>query len=75
MSDNTRILLSEIPKGKLAEEHFSRDQVPVENPGPGEVLIRTLILSQDAANRAWMQGATYRSALSTGQVMSSYGKR
>ena len=73
MTENLRILLSEIPKGKLAEEHFSLDRVPVEKPGPGEELIRTLILSQDAANRAWMQGATYRSALSSGQVMSSYG--
>ncbi|MAQ10384.1 MAG: NADP-dependent oxidoreductase [Gammaproteobacteria bacterium] len=73
MTDNQRILLSEIPKGKLTESHFSLDQVAIEKPGPGEVLIRTLILSQDAANRAWMQGATYRSALTTGQVMSSFG--
>jgi hypothetical protein len=55
MTDNQRILLSEIPKGKLTESHFSLDQVAIAKPGPGEVLIRTLILSQDAANRAWMQ--------------------
>lgn len=70
---NQRILLSDIPKGKLEESHFSTDEVDVASPGEGEVLVKTLILSQDAANRAWMQGATYRSALSTGQVMSSGG--
>ena len=73
MTTNRRILLNEIPKGKLTEEHFLADEVEVTSPGDGEVLIKTLILSQDAANRAWMQGATYRSALSSGQVMSSGG--
>ena len=73
MATNRRILLSEIPTGKLTEEHFTQDEVALTPPGEGEVLVRTLILSQDAANRAWMQGATYRSALSSGQVMSSGG--
>ena len=73
MATNRRILLSEIPTGKLTEEHFTQDEVALTSPGEGEVLVRTLILSQDAANRAWMQGATYRSALSSGQVMSSGG--
>ncbi len=73
MTNNKRILLTEIPKGKLTESNFSHDEVPVTSPGEGEVLVKTLILSQDAANRAWMQGATYRSALESGQVMSSGG--
>ncbi|HIE86392.1 MAG: NADP-dependent oxidoreductase [bacterium] len=73
MATNRRILLSEIPTGKLTEEHFTQDEIDLTSPGEGEVLVRTLILSQDAANRAWMQGATYRSALSSGQVMSSGG--
>ncbi|MFT7242796.1 MAG: NADPH-dependent curcumin reductase CurA [Candidatus Azotimanducaceae bacterium] len=73
MTTNKRILLAEIPKGKLSEDHFSQDEVEVTSPAEGEVLVKTLLLSQDAANRAWMQGATYRSALSSGQVMSSGG--
>lgn len=73
MPKNRRILLSEMPTGKLGEEHFSQDEVETRSPGDGEVLVRTLLLSQDAANRAWMQGATYRSALESGQVMSSGG--
>jgi NADPH-dependent curcumin reductase CurA len=73
MPKNKRILLTELPTGKLGEEHFGQDEVDTRAPGEGEVLIKTLILSQDAANRAWMQGATYRSALESGQVMSSGG--
>lgn len=73
MPKNRRILLSEIPRGKLTEANFSHDEVDTPAPTAGEVLVKTLILSQDAANRAWMQGATYRSALESGQVMSSGG--
>ena len=73
MASNRRILLNEIPQGKLNEKHFSQDEVEIASPDENEVLVKTLILSQDAANRAWMQGATYRNALESGQVMSSGG--
>jgi NADPH-dependent curcumin reductase CurA len=33
------------------------------------LLLRVRYISLDAANRAWMQGATYRAALEAGQVM------
>jgi len=35
----------------------------------GTLLVRTHYISLDAANRAWMQGATYRDAVESGQVM------
>jgi hypothetical protein len=35
----------------------------------GELLLKTKLISLDAANRAWMQGATYRAAIEAGQVM------
>jgi len=73
MLTNKRILLSQLPTDKLTHDCFSSDEVPVTPAADGEVVIKTLILSQDAANRAWMQGATYRSALSGGDVMASYG--
>jgi hypothetical protein len=38
-------------------------------PKDGEVLLKTRLISLDAANRAWMQGATYRAAIEAGQVM------
>ncbi|MEM6709123.1 MAG: NADP-dependent oxidoreductase [Pseudomonadota bacterium] len=70
---NRRILLRELPSEKLTQDHFGSDEAPIPQPGAGEVLVRTLVLSQDAANRAWMQGATYRSAIESGQVMASGG--
>ncbi|MFT4099921.1 MAG: NADP-dependent oxidoreductase [Burkholderiaceae bacterium] len=67
--ENRQILLQSNPQGKLAVEHFRQGAGPIPTPGPGQVLLRTLMLSLDAANRAWMQGATYRSAVEAGQVM------
>jgi NADPH-dependent curcumin reductase CurA len=37
--------------------------------GDGEVLVRARYISLDAANRAWMWGATYRAAVKAGEVM------
>ena len=73
MLTNKRILLSQLPTDKLTHDCFGSDEVAVAAAADGEVVIKTLILSQDAANRAWMQGATYRSALAGGDVMASYG--
>jgi NADPH-dependent curcumin reductase CurA len=70
---NTQILVREIPKGALAPEHFETTETPVPAPGEGAVLVRQILLSLDAANRAWMQGATYRAAVVAGQVMDGYG--
>jgi NADPH-dependent curcumin reductase CurA len=66
---NRQILLAELPKGKLGPEHFRLAEAPVPAPKPGEVLVRVRYVSLDAANRAWMQGATYRSAVEAGSVM------
>jgi NADPH-dependent curcumin reductase CurA len=49
------------------------DEVPMPAPGPGELLLRTRLLSIDAANRAWMQSATYRDELKAGTVMAGTG--
>jgi NADPH-dependent curcumin reductase CurA len=66
---NRQILLVETPKGKLAPEHFRLVEGPMPSLGEGAVLVRIRYISLDAANRAWMQGATYRSAVEAGQVM------
>jgi NADPH-dependent curcumin reductase CurA len=66
---NRQIVLDQLPQGKLAPEHFKLIEAPRPAPGEGEALVRTRYISLDAANRAWMQGATYRSALNAGQVM------
>jgi hypothetical protein len=66
---NRQIILAEIPQGKLAASHFRLAEGAMPTPADGEVLLRTRYISLDAANRAWMQGATYRSALNAGDVM------
>ena len=66
---NRQILLAETPKGRLGPEHFRLVEAAVPTPGDGEVLLRVLYISLDAANRAWMQGATYREAVGAGSVM------
>jgi hypothetical protein len=66
---NRQILLVEKPTGKLAPTHFRLVNGKVPEPKDGEVLVRTRYISLDAANRAWMQGATYRSAVEANTVM------
>jgi len=66
---NRQIVLEQLPQGKLTPDHFRLAQAEKPQPGEGEVLVRTRYISLDAANRAWMQGATYRAALAAGDVM------
>ncbi len=67
---NRQILLVETPKGKLSAEHFKMAETTVPTlSDDGTLLLRTHYISLDAANRAWMQGATYRDAVESGQVM------
>ncbi|MEO8927138.1 MAG: NADP-dependent oxidoreductase [Caulobacteraceae bacterium] len=66
---NRQIVLAQLPEGRLGPEHFRLTEGAVPAPAEGEVLLKTLYVSLDAANRAWMQGATYRSALKAGDVM------
>ncbi len=68
-SVNRQVLLAEKPSGKLSPSHFKLVDGKVPEPKDGEVLLRTRLISLDAANRAWMQGATYRAAVETNTVM------
>ncbi len=72
MADNTQIFLVERPTGRLEESHFEIRQGPVPSPAEGQVLVRNILLSQDAANRAWLQGPTYKAAVEPGDVMHGY---
>jgi len=70
---NRQIVLIEKPTEKLTRDHFRLVQGPVPEPADGEALLRVLYISMDAANRAWMQGATYRSELKSNAVMAGGG--
>jgi len=67
---NRQILLVQVPSGKLAPEHFALQEAAIPSANAGEVVLKVRYLSLDAANRAWMQGATYRAAVVAGSVMS-----
>ncbi|MCP1974790.1 NADP-dependent oxidoreductase [Bradyrhizobium elkanii] len=66
---NRQILLVEKPTGKLGPEHFRLTTGTIPTPKDGEALVRTRYISLDAANRAWMHGATYRAAVEANTVM------
>lgn len=67
-----QIVLDEIPQGELKPGHFRVAEAPAPEIGDGDLLVKTVLISIDAANRAWMQGATYREAVKAGDVMHGY---
>jgi len=70
---NRQVLLAEKPSGKLGPEHFKMQTSALPEPKDGEALLRVRYISLDAANRAWMHGATYRSAVEANTVMAGGG--
>jgi NADPH-dependent curcumin reductase CurA len=69
MAVNHQVILAEKPRGKLALDNFRLAEAEIPRPAEGEVLVKARYVSLDAANRAWMQGVTYRAALGEGEVM------
>ena len=72
-SSNRQILLVEKPTGKLSPDHFKMAEAAMPVPKDGEALLKVHYISLDAANRAWMHGATYRSAVEANTVMAGGG--
>jgi NADPH-dependent curcumin reductase CurA len=72
-SVNRQILLVEKPAEKLGPEHFKLSEATIPEPKDGEALLRVRYISLDAANRAWMHGATYRAAVEPNSVMAGGG--
>src|SRR3984893_16504164 len=70
---NRQVLLVEKPTGKLGPEHFKMSKGTIAEPGDGEALLQVRYISLDAANRAWMHGATYRAAVEANTVMAGGG--
>jgi NADPH-dependent curcumin reductase CurA len=70
---NRQVLLVEKPTGKLGPEHFKMSDGAMPEPKDGEALLRVRYISLDAANRAWMHGATYRAAVEANTVMAGGG--
>ena len=62
----------ENPKDKLLKEHFEIKVNNIRELKENEILVETKYISIDAANRAWMQGRTYRDQVLPGDVMGGY---
>lgn len=69
---NRQITVAALPKGPLTPENFDLTETATPIPQAGEVLLRIILMSIDAANRSWMQGATYRAAVKQGDAMPTY---
>ena len=69
---NKQIYLKSSPKDKLLEDHFELKNSSIGNLDKNQVLIEVIYISIDAANRAWMQGRTYRSQILPGDIMGGY---
>lgn len=69
---NRQITIAELPTDALTPEHFKLVETHMPQAGEGEVLLRVIYMSIDAANRSWMKGATYRAAVQAGDAMPTY---
>lgn len=54
---NQRVLLASRPQGWVVPENFTHDQVAIQEPGPGQVLIRNVVMSVDPYMRGRMNDA------------------
>jgi NADPH-dependent curcumin reductase CurA len=62
-------ILVERPVGDNFEQILKFRDLPIPEPGPGEVVVRTQYLSLDPANRGWMEGPTYMPEIPLGTPM------
>ena len=69
---NRRWILNSRPAGKLTGEEFRWNEAPIPEPSDGQMLIRTLWLSVDPAQRIWMARDSYKPAVPLGEIMQSF---
>ena len=62
MAKNAQWIYARKPKGEVRAAHFEAVERAMPEPGQGEALVRTTLLSLDPASRAWMAGRTYRAS-------------
>jgi len=65
-----RVVLARRPPAEPAEADFRIEEVPVPQPGPGQVLVRVIYLSLDPYMRGRMRdAASYAAPVGIGEVM------
>lgn len=71
---NHQFRLAARPVGLPKRSDWNYVEEPVRDPGPGEVLVKTLYLSLDPAMRGWMnEGRSYIAPVAIGDVMRAGG--
>ena len=60
---NRQWILDARPAGRLTGEEFRWNEAPIPQPSDGQVLVRTLLLSVDPAQRIWMSRDSYKPAV------------
>jgi NADPH-dependent curcumin reductase CurA len=75
MTTHRQWLVADRPVGRaLKASDFQLAETPVGRPGEGQVLVRTLYLSFDPAQKSWMENvAGYRDAVDIGSAMPGRG--
>jgi NADPH-dependent curcumin reductase CurA len=70
-----RWLLNGRPIGRpIQDDDFKLDEAPIPSPGPGQVLLKTLWLGFDPAQKGWMENvADYVAPMEIGEVMRGSG--
>lgn len=69
---NRVVYLKETPSAELKREHFELREEADPVAEDGQVLLRNVLMSIDAANRAWLMGPTYRDQVKPGDPMATY---
>lgn len=73
-SENFRMVIASMPEDQLRVEDYAQETRPIPQPGPGQVLCRTLAITIGAGQRAGLQGsASYAGAPKVGDVMGGSG--
>jgi len=70
---NRQWLLARRPHGAIQDSDFNFVETDAPTPAEGEVLVRTLMLSCDPAQRGWIAMDTYLPAVKIGEVVRSLG--
>lgn len=67
-------VLKSRPPGLVGPEHFELKTVAIPDPGPGEILVKTLYLSFDPTQRGWLnEGPGYMDPVKIGAAMFGTG--
>ncbi|HEY1960956.1 MAG TPA: NADP-dependent oxidoreductase, partial [Rhizomicrobium sp.] len=70
---NRQWIYASKPNAEVSPANFALQETETREPGPGEALVRSTLLSIDPASRAWMQARTYRAQLQPGELMAGWG--